>query len=227
MPLRRGTAQLGVHRARRTRSRQSARAVGAGCRRSSGMGPRPALGGRHGRVVGGVLDHVRMTHRTQDTAPAGPETGIAWLAGGPAREGGLRGGPAIVHRESGEYTADEVEHLELFEFEEDVQLRYATHAGLSFVVMYGARGRGNSRSGSRLGGWRARLPGEIRGGQWQARATVLRWHGCGPRSRRRWRAVAGHRAAWGDSRIPGPVREPFPRILRDLLMCSRLVEETG
>ncbi|WP_328923542.1 hypothetical protein OG429_02165 [Streptomyces sp. NBC_00190] len=102
-----------------------------------------------------------MTHRTQDTAPLGPETGIAWLAAprwipfGGYNVVMARGVtpdelverlaatafeevPAVVRRGSGEHTAEEVANPDLFDVDEDVHLRYGEHADLSFAVMYGA-----------------------------------------------------------------------------------------
>ncbi|WP_405786792.1 hypothetical protein OG753_01665 [Streptomyces sp. NBC_00029] len=101
-----------------------------------------------------------MTHRTQDTGPLGPDTGIAWLAaprwirfGGynVVMARGVTPGelverlaatafeevPAVVRQASGEHTAEEVANPDLFD-DEDVHLRYGEHAGLSFAVMYGA-----------------------------------------------------------------------------------------
>ncbi|MEU3404935.1 hypothetical protein ABZ766_13440 [Streptomyces sp. NPDC006670] len=101
-----------------------------------------------------------MTDRTQDTHPGTPERGIAWLAaprwipfGGynVVMARGLSpeelverlaataflGVPAVLHKVSGEHTAEEVANSELFDADSDVHLRYGQCADLSFAVMYG------------------------------------------------------------------------------------------
>lgn len=106
------------------------------------------------------MDHVRVTHRTQDTDTVGSETGIAWLAaprwipfGGynvvmvrgltpdelveRLAAAAFWGAPAVVHRASGEHSAEEVANPDLFDADSDVHLRYGEHEGLSFAVMYG------------------------------------------------------------------------------------------